>query len=400
MDKHVAEKRRPVSTRRHPSFVILVVTAFERFALYGVLCNIDLFLDLGNLPSLGLSSQRLSITLLLALRLPYIGAFLAGALADSKFGRYKVFFVSLILQLFGSVCLLLSAIFEEHKKAGEPRSEAHDRLIQALVYSGLTMIALGLSSSSGTEIPLGVDQYRPGLGRYQGAQGPQEAAVFFHRYYFTVNCGTFLSYTVLSFVQVNESFVVGLAPTCIAYVAAVTVLHVFRHRLSEARVGESTLHTACAVVKHALKAKWSGKSNRRDIDRAQGERETLLLHDVALNNGGSWLDKAKSAGFTQREIVDVRKLGWVTAVLLSLSFYLTSLLQVRARRHRHTHTQRRGSSGLFNTVDFLDLCCKCMHRCEQAYTHTPPPLPPHTHTHYEETLSFLIARGAFAVRFA
>ena len=209
------------STWRQSSVILLVVVGLERLALSGIQVNVGNFFFSGTSGSsgspIGVSPQTTTVILILFTKLPYIGASIAGTIADCRFGRYKVFLCSLVLQFVGSLCLFAAAMMEERHIYRDDTSSSYDDVIQGLVISGLILIALGLAGSSGTEIPLGVDQFQ--------GEGNEKASSFFYCYYFSVNVAATISYVILSFIQVNYSFPGGISPSCVAYLAACLTMY-------------------------------------------------------------------------------------------------------------------------------------------------------------------------------
>lgn len=292
----------------HPSSIILATTAFERFALYGITCNLPAFLGTNHHPvTLGLSASGIGLFVLLFTQLPYIGAFVAGTMADGSFGRFRVYLAALILQFVGSVLLLLSAVLEE-SEARADLSEPN-RVLQFLAFTGLMCLGFGIACSSGTELPLGVDQYRPRANVSRDHNGPRAAMKFFARYFMAINIGATLSFTAVSFVQMNYHFMWGLLPVSVSYLASILCLVCFRKRLHRVAVRRSVLRSSLAVVLAAWRAK-----------PATGERRT-------------WRERAlKSERFSEEEVEELARLGGVVVVLLSLVFYMAAYFQVGQKK--------------------------------------------------------------------
>lgn len=301
--------RRWRSFLSHPSTVVLATTGLQRFAFYGLTANLSAFLGTSNgQVSLGLDSETLELLVLLFSQLPFVGAFVGGTLADCLVKRFRVYLYALAFQLVGSLFLLVSAVLQQRGVQAvekDPGDESHRRLLMFFVFAGLSCLAIGIALSSGTDVPLGVDQYQPGVHEYEA--GAKNAMKYFPRYYFVINVASMLSYTVLSFVQMNYNFAWGFTPIVVSYLAAIFCLLGFRRKIYEAPISrsDSALYSVYAMAREAWRTK-------------PASSERLSWEERAVYNGK----------LTAEKIRELRRLGGVVGVLLSLVFYMATYFQV------------------------------------------------------------------------
>lgn len=309
-----------------PESSILLATTIESFARYGVLSNLTFFLDYW----IQMSSERASVVALAVMGSGYLLAVTAGVLADARLGRYKTYTLSLLLQLFGALLLFGSSM------SADLLNKRLATWVKVLALTGLCFISLGIAGSYSSAVPLGVDQHRLDGG------GVSAAAGFFPRYYFGVNVGAFFGFAIVSFVQLNLGFQYGFAFSCVGFAFALFCLHLGRSQLHLMPPLGSPLRTVWDVVVEAF-SRWrqlrsdspeSPQFSDSDNEELAGSLQRVLEEDSVVRTPTTegWLERAKlskGGGCADWKVDEVRMLGRLTLLLLTLTVYFAAYSQVR-----------------------------------------------------------------------
>ena len=318
---------------QEPVSSILMAISMESFGRYSILCNLVLFLDYW----MRLSSEKAAMTTLAVIGTGYFLAVVAGVLADARLGRFKTYRLSLVLQLCGSLFLLASSLCAEYvSRIMDERAT----WIKALAFIGLALVGLGVACSYASVIPLGVDQYRLDGG------GVAAAAGFFPRYYWFVNAGALLSYTFVSFLEINKGFHFGFICSCAGYCAALLCLQVGWKQLQLMPPLGSPLRTVWEVLREAFRRRRRLRSDSLEEPLTENVRISLSAGNTSSRPQSplpaeiarsGWLERAKlsfGGNCADWKVDEVRMLGRLAAVLLTLTVYLTAYSQVKAVSHR------------------------------------------------------------------
>ncbi|XP_065199176.1 solute carrier family 15 member 4-like [Sycon ciliatum] len=229
----------------HSSYIILLVSLLERVGKVGLAVNLVQYLKFHGF--LGWSSASATIAALLCTKFTMLGAVITGLLADTLFGHFRVLLASLLLQFAGSLLLLTATLDEFEVKS----DDEHRELFQGLVTSGLVMFGLGLAGSAGTEIPLGVSQHD------LKKEGEQKAKVFFPRYYWCINVGSFFG-TLCGVLQVQVRYhLYGYILPPVFYLLSIAVLLAMNKAiLTEKPSRANPFSDIWSVAKEAIRVRW------------------------------------------------------------------------------------------------------------------------------------------------
>ncbi|XP_052667948.1 solute carrier family 15 member 3 [Harpia harpyja] len=222
----------PLKGRGAACAAVLAVEGLERAAFFGITANLVLYLTSG---TFGWGGTQASRACLLFLGASYLLSPVGGWLADVYLGRYGTVVLSFLLYLLAA-CLLPVTVSPDGRlsacgqlpaatvrncswhRGGTCRGQPSEQYCAPTIYSGLLLLALGVSSVRANLTPFGADQVRD--------QGGDATRRFFNWFYWSINIGTVFSLLVVAFVQQNISFLAGyLIPVaCLALALLIFLL--------------------------------------------------------------------------------------------------------------------------------------------------------------------------------
>ena len=291
----------------HSSHIILVVVFLERASLYGITVNLVHFLNYGNY--LHWSTSVATIATLLCVSLAKCGAAVTGYLADTRVGRLNMLLAALALQCAGAVCFMAAAFLEYCRVVDA-------RVYEFIVVLALVLIAFSTAAAMGCEIPLGLDQYSLQMAHYSTARS------FFPLYYFFVNIGALLAYTVISFVQYNFLFGIGFSIPVLCSLVNFSLLFCFRKHVHESVPDtNSPLLNVWRVVKEARRVKSKRSAGLNGIQSTQGNTDPVI-HWV------QYADSKHGGSFEHNQVANVQNFLAVLSVIFSTIFYQAIISQV------------------------------------------------------------------------
>jgi len=261
------------------TLLILLTEFCERLAFFGLVANLVLFCE----DTLQLPSPWPSTIFLVFVGTCYLTTLLGGWLSDTYLGRYNTIFGFLLLYIIGAV-LMLPVSYEDISY-----SETARRLFFAVA---LTILAFATGGIKSNVAPFGADQIQQ--------EGPRAVQTFFNWFYFFINLGSLLAFTVVVWVQQQYSYFYGYVITASA-VALTAIIFVAGRNMYKYSppAADSELTRAAKIIYEAI-----------TIPR--------------MPSISTWLDKAKSKNggtFTETEVEDVKSLLRVIPVFLLFVVY-------------------------------------------------------------------------------
>ena len=167
-----------------------------------------------------------------------------------------------------------------------------------LIYFGLALgiIAFGTGGIKANVSPFGADQVKQ--------SGQRAVQTFFNWFYFFINVGSLVAFTVVVGVQQSHVFYGYCIPPCTMVLSVIVFLTGRNHYLNKPPGGSQLTETA-KIISEAVR-------NRKQ-------------------NSGTWLEGAKSrygGNFSEVEVEDVKALLRLVAVFGLFVFYWTVFSQV------------------------------------------------------------------------
>ena len=220
----------------------------------------------------------------------YLIPLFGGWLADAHLGRYNTIYGSSLLYVVGT--LLLAAVSV---------SNIGHKVTARLVYfvSALVMIAFGTGGIKANVSPFGADQVQQ--------DGPRAVQAFFNWFYWFINIGSLIAFTVVVWVQQKFNLFYGYAITAGTMLIAVITFVSGRNKYLTKPPGGSQLTETVKIIYHAMK-------------------------NQSTPNAKMWLDRAKSSfggKYTDAKVEDVKALLRVIPVFILFIVYWTIYSQVQ-----------------------------------------------------------------------
>ena len=214
-------------------------------------------------------------------------------------GRYNTIYGSALVYLVGT--LLLAAVSMGDKmfqKLFHRNDIVHNETLRLVYFViALVMIAFGTGGIKANVSPFGADQVQK--------DGPRAVQTFFNWFYWFINIGSLIAFTVVVYAQEKKVFY-GYAITAGTMFLAVIVFVTGRNRYLTKPPGGSQLAETAKIIREAVK-------NRR------------------TPNAKMWLDKAKTnfgGKYTEKQVEDVKALLGVIPVFILFIVFWTIYSQV------------------------------------------------------------------------
>jgi len=166
-------------------------------------------------------------------------------------------------------------------------------------------LAFGTGGIKANVSPFGADQVRE--------HGPGAIQKFFNWFYWFINIGSFISFTLVVYLQQEKGFFIGYAITAGSMFLGLITFCLSRNKYIVHPPGGSTLGDTFKVIGLAIKM---SRKSEQPIPRIKGE---------------SWLDRAKDSRggqFTSAQVEDVKALLRIMPVFAMFIIYWTLYSQV------------------------------------------------------------------------
>lgn len=242
---------------------ILVTEFCERLTYYGLAGSLVLFFQ----NRLNYDNATADVQFSVWAGFCYVTPLLGGWLADSHLGRYRAILILSLVYLGGLALVVVGAI---------PGAES-----PALLFPALYVIAFGTGGIKPNVSTFGADQFDD-----LNPKDRREKESFFNWFYWSINLGALVSYTVVAYIcqygiaalgGEQWGFFIGfLIPTASMGLAILAFLS-GTPKFRIAPPSGSTLSAACKIV-------WEALVTRRDASMPEGE---YWVHRASQRFGGS-----------------------------------------------------------------------------------------------------------------
>ncbi|CAE5958258.1 unnamed protein product [Arabidopsis arenosa] len=198
------------------AWFIIGVEVAERFAYFGIACNLITYLT----GPLGQSTATAAVNVNTwsgtASMLPILGAFVA----DAYLGRYRTIIVASLIYILGlglltlSASLIIMGLSEQRNNASAKPSI----WVNTLFFCSLYLVAIGQGGHKPCVQAFGADQF--------DADDPKEVIArgsFFNWWFLSLSAGISLSIIVVAYVQENVNWAFGFGIPCLFMVMALAI---------------------------------------------------------------------------------------------------------------------------------------------------------------------------------
>ncbi|XP_031564279.1 solute carrier family 15 member 4-like [Actinia tenebrosa] len=284
----------------HVTLCILITELCERLTFYGITANLVPFCH----DMLNLATPLPSTINLVFQGTCYLIPVVGGLLADSYMGRFNVIYSSSLIYVVGTLLLATVSLTDDSYSKHFGESQVMGNIARQIYFAlALFFLALGTGGIKANVSPFGADQVRE--------EGPGAIQRFFNWFYWFINIGSFVSFTLVVWIQQEESFFLGYTITACSMFLGVLTFLIGRNSYIVHPPGGSNLADSFKVIGLAIKRKM------KNIPKIKGE---------------SWLDLAKDSRggrFSATQVDDVKSLLRILPVFAMFVIYWTLYSQMQ-----------------------------------------------------------------------
>nr|XP_034979857.1 solute carrier family 15 member 3 [Zootoca vivipara] len=319
----------PFEGRKTACAAVLLVEILERTAFFGIVSNLVLYLNSSNFNWGGAQSSRAA---LLFLGASYLFSPIGGWLADAYLGRYWTIAFSFLLYLL-SACLLPAVASQGGRlwlcgempaypvqppcKNGSTdcNQQLPSQYCAPLMYSGLLLLALSISSVKANLTPFGADQVTD--------RGRDATRRFFNWFYWSINIGAVISLLVIAFIQQNVDFLTGYAiPAGCLALALIVFLLAAPTFVTKPAAGSQVY----PIFQLALQKSCCGRA----IQKMTTKTRTHSNQSEAEANGSLSGPRTQPVGMSHENIANFQVIMKILPVLLTLIPYWMVYFQMQS----------------------------------------------------------------------
>ncbi|XP_075646041.1 protein NRT1/ PTR FAMILY 5.10-like isoform X1 [Castanea sativa] len=216
------------------AYFIIGVEVAERFAYYGISCNLIMYLTEQLGQSTATAAENINTWSGTASLLPLLGAFVA----DSYLGRYRTIIIASCIYVLGLGLLTLSAMLpsistSNYMDTSKVRLGSSELQVN-LLFISLYLVAVGQGGHKPCVQAFGADQFDG-----EDLVECRAKSSFFNWWYFGVCAGSSVAMLIVSFVQENLSWGLGFGIPCVVMVIALGVFllgtRTYRYSIKEVK---------------------------------------------------------------------------------------------------------------------------------------------------------------------
>ncbi|KAL3856879.1 hypothetical protein ACJMK2_011587 [Sinanodonta woodiana] len=318
-----------IKNRKIAQATVLLTVALERFAFYSLSGNLVLFLTI---PSLGWGSYNAINASLYFLGISFITCLFGGWLADAFTGRLRAILLAFAVYLVGYVLFLLlsdsnfyhgnrSTICSRNvSQTNKNGNSLPDENCAWQVYITLTIIAVGTGVVKANLAPFGADQVR--------GESSSSSTAFFHWFYWSVNVGTLVALSAITYVQQQVNFFSAYLAATICLTVAMLIFFCGKCSYVIRKPVGSVFKNIYKIIREACRI----RRRRKTHNSSRGNHNTIGTVDVGDHQEPmSFLDHAKfryGGSFHDSSVENVKVLGKIVCVFLTLIPYWMVYFQI------------------------------------------------------------------------
>lgn len=324
---------------------ILLTVALERLAFYSLTGNLVLFLNSD--PFVWRSYNALYCTFVF-LGISYVLSFMGGIIADTLLGKFKTLLLAFVIYLVGYVFLPVIT-YEEEKNDNKTElllpdicgrdsdngdkmytiSDANSKLslidenCAGLIFGILTIISVGSGIFRSVIAPFGADQVR--------GEGPQTSLAFFNWYYWSINLGTLVALSVVTYIQQDYSFFWGFLSSNISLGVSCLVFITGCWSYVNLPKAGSILTNIFKILLESCQRRKLHRQRENNVEHISAEPSDIP-ELKSTEKSPSFLDKAKyryGGSFHETAVEDVKQLLKILCVFLTLLPYWMVYFQMQ-----------------------------------------------------------------------
>ena len=227
----------PAQNSFFPLVCVLLTVVLERLVFYGIVANLLIFLITETKFNQSVSIGIVFIFTGLSCLMSTVG----GTVGDSYSGRYNAVWGSLLVYIVGIGMIYSSSL------------KIYSILAHVLCLVSLFIITIGEGAFKANVTAFGGDQLR--------GQDEQRYRRFFNWYYWSINIGTFLGFSVIAYVEQMKSFSVGFGILFGCIVLAAVVFCICKSRYISHPPTGHIVKKIYNIIKEAKQKKYEEENN-------------------------------------------------------------------------------------------------------------------------------------------
>ncbi|EDV20617.1 uncharacterized protein TRIADDRAFT_31599 [Trichoplax adhaerens] len=273
---------------------ILFTEFAESIAFYSIAANLILFAN----THLGFTNTQAATLSFIYVGTGYALPILSGYLADSHLGQYNTMYLGGLIYIAGILTVFLMTVPYQLPFSTSAKT--------SYFIVGLILVAIGTGGIKSNISPFGASQLE--------SCGPVYVQRFFAWFYFSLNLGSLISFTVVAYIQQNVSFFYGFMIPSIAMILAVAVFASARKYYELYTPKGSLLGEALSITYQSFKVRLSKRTNIIDKSNIQS-----FFDYAKKENGGK---------FDAHQVNRIKPLGRVIPVFLLIVLFRTVYFQM------------------------------------------------------------------------
>ncbi|XP_002739447.1 solute carrier family 15 member 4-like [Saccoglossus kowalevskii] len=280
-------------------FCILVIELCERLTYYSISANLVLFCT----SELNLTSAQAVTVSLVFTGTSYLFPIFGGFVADSISGKFNAIYGSALAYFIGAALLPVVAIdFMNLTDSAYELTVVQKRFFY---FIALLLVSIGTGGIKSNVGPFGAQQAED-LGR-------DAVQTFFNWFYWFINIGSAVSFSVVAYVQQEISFVYGYLIPTISILFAIILLLAGRNSYINRPPQGSAYSRVFKIVGQSTKG-ITAKSETCDVVNS-------CLDRAKTSHGGS---------YTDAHVEEVKLLGRIIPIFLTIIPYWTIYFQMQS----------------------------------------------------------------------
>ncbi|KAK3703597.1 hypothetical protein QZH41_019140 [Actinostola sp. cb2023] len=275
-----------------PVICIILALLLERTAYYGILANLALFLK-----ELGFPIDVTVVYVFVFSGMAWMMSTVGGLIGDSYSGRFHAIWGSLVVYIIGAALLEVTANLATFLYT----SDEIRGLVVALTF---IFLSIGEGGFKANVSAFGAEQ----LLNHDG----ETYRRFFGWFYWSVNIGSFIGFSLIAWVQVQYNFKIGYSLPLGCLVCSIIIFLIPTSKYTVNPLTGNVVTKVYGIVKEAIVLR---KANRRS-STCPGLEEVMPIR--------SWLDRAMckyGGSYLDSEVLEVKTLGRISVMFLMLIPY-------------------------------------------------------------------------------
>ncbi|XP_013392509.1 solute carrier family 15 member 4 [Lingula anatina] len=288
---------KPESSRRLVTVCILMTELCERLTYYSINANLLIFLK----NQLKYDNVTATVITYLFTGTCYLVPVIGGWVADSLSGRFNAIFGSGLIYTVGSI-ILPAVAFDYQGASSNSQLGLSLGEMQGFFLTGLFLVAIGTGGIKANVGPFGAQQLED--------LGSDAVQSFFNWFYWFINLGSAVSFSIVAYIQQEISFFWGYLIPAVSLILANVIFFVAKNKYKAHDPGESVLATTVSIIKEGVQKK-----------RHSPEVLDSYLDYAKYSNGGS---------YTTEAVEGVKMLGRVIPIFIAMIMYWTIYSQMQS----------------------------------------------------------------------